>query len=124
MTTARLALIGAPNTGKTTLFNGLTGGRAKVANYPGATVETRSGHFTTPGGNAIELIDLPGIYGLTARSEDERVALAALQGKDDHIDAPDMLLVIVDASELAYPFAHDLADAFTWSANDCLLEYV
>ncbi|MEE9380971.1 MAG: ferrous iron transporter B, partial [Hyphomonadaceae bacterium] len=65
-----------------------------------ATVETRSGHFTTPGGKAIELIDLPGIYGLTARSEDERVALAALQGKDDHIDAPDMLLVIVDAVNL------------------------
>ena len=100
MTTARLALIGAPNTGKTTLFNGLTGGRAKVANYPGATVETRSGHFTTPGGNAIELIDLPGIYGLTARSEDERVALAVLQGTDAHIDTPDMLLVIVDAVNL------------------------
>ncbi|MGD9542238.1 MAG: FeoB small GTPase domain-containing protein, partial [Methylocystis sp.] len=74
MTALRLALVGAPNCGKSTLFNGLTGGRAKVANYPGVTVETRSGRFRTPGGRDIELIDLPGFYGMTPRSMDERVA--------------------------------------------------
>lgn len=96
----RIALIGAPNTGKTTLFNGLTGGRAKVANYPGATVETRKGSFTTPASIAIELIDLPGIYGLNARSQDERVAIAAVKGEDTHITPPDMLLMVVDTVNL------------------------
>ncbi len=96
----QIALIGAPNTGKTTLFNGLTGGRAKVANYPGATVETRKGFFTTPGGKDIQLTDLPGIYGLSARSNDERVAIAALKGEDKHISAPDLLLMVVDTVNL------------------------
>jgi ferrous iron transport protein B len=62
----RLALVGAPNSGKTTLFNGLTGGLAKTANYAGTTVETRTGRFETPGGAVIDLVDLPGIYGLEA----------------------------------------------------------
>ena len=79
--TLRLALVGAPNSGKTTLFNGLTGGIAKTANYAGTTVETRNGKFETPGGASITLVDLPGIYGLEARSLDERVAVEAIQGK-------------------------------------------
>jgi len=78
---ARLALVGAPNSGKTTLFNGLTGGLAKTANYAGTTVETRTGRFETPGGANVTLVDLPGIYGLEARSLDERVAVEAIQGK-------------------------------------------
>ena len=100
MTTARLALVGAPNCGKSTLFNGLTGGRAKVANYPGATVETRSGRFRTTSGRDVELIDLPGIYGLTPRSMDERVAVDMLTGKTPGEAAPDLLLVLIDASNI------------------------
>lgn len=100
MTTARLALVGAPNCGKSTLFNGLTGGRAKVANYPGATVETRSGRFKTPSGRDVELIDLPGIYGLTPRSMDERVAVDMLTGKTIGEAPPGFLLVLIDASNI------------------------
>ena len=100
MSAARLALVGAPNCGKSTLFNGLTGGRAKVANYPGATVETRSGRFKTPAGRDIELIDLPGIYGLTPRSMDERVSVDLLTGKTPGAAPPDMLLVLMDASHI------------------------
>ncbi|HRX39270.1 MAG TPA: ferrous iron transport protein B [Parvularculaceae bacterium] len=97
MTALRLALVGAPNCGKSTLFNGLTGGRAKVANYPGATVETRTGRFKTPEGHDVDLIDLPGIYGLTPRSLDERVSIEMLTGKTHGESAPDMLLVLIDA---------------------------
>lgn len=95
----KLALVGAPNAGKSTLFNGLTGGRAKTANYPGVTVETRWGAFTTPAGRKVELVDLPGVYGLTARSMDERVAIEALEGKLEG-RTPDALLVLVDAGLL------------------------
>ncbi|MFQ5563208.1 MAG: ferrous iron transport protein B [Parvularculaceae bacterium] len=100
MSGLRLALVGAPNCGKSTLFNGLTGGRAKVANYPGATVETRAGRFTTPGGRDVELIDLPGIYGLTPRSRDERIAIDLLTGKARGENAPDMLLILIDAANI------------------------
>ncbi len=96
----RLAFVGAPNTGKTTLFNGLTGGRAKTANYPGVTVERRIGHFETPGGRALQLIDLPGIYGLAGRTLDERVAVDAISGNIADEDAPDLLLIFLDASSL------------------------
>ena len=77
----RLALVGAPNSGKTTLFNGLTGGLAKTANYAGVTVETRMGRLETPGGVLVDLVDLPGIYGLEARSTDERIACDAILGR-------------------------------------------
>ncbi|HXI87866.1 MAG TPA: FeoB small GTPase domain-containing protein, partial [Parvularculaceae bacterium] len=100
MTALRLALVGAPNCGKSTLFNGLTGGRAKVANYPGATVETRAGWFRTPKGREIELIDLPGFYGLTPRSLDGRVAIDAITGKAAGMAPPDLLIVLVDAANL------------------------
>src|SRR5947207_3077380 len=95
----RLALVGAPNSGKSTLFNGLTGGRAKVANYAGVTVERRSGRFETPAGAKVELIDLPGIYGFTTRSLDERIAVDAITGRLSG-EAPDALLVLVDATDL------------------------
>ncbi len=98
--TVRLALVGAPNAGKSTLFNGLTGGRAKVANYPGVTVETRAGRFRTPAGAEVELIDLPGVYGLSARSMDQRVALDVIAGKLDAEAPPDALLVVIDAAQL------------------------
>jgi len=78
--TLRLALLGAPNCGKTSMFNALTGGRAKVANYPGVTVEYRKGEFTLPDGQTIELLDLPGVYGDCGHSMDERVAIDAVRG--------------------------------------------
>lgn len=96
----RLALVGAPNCGKSTLFNGLTGGRAKVANYAGVTVEKRSGAMVTPGGRAVELIDLPGIYGLSARSLDERIAVDVISGREGIEKPPDALLVLIDAADL------------------------
>ena len=100
MTEFKLALVGAPNSGKSTLFNGLTGGRAKVANYAGVTVETRSGFFATPSGRKIKLIDLPGIYGLTARSMDERVALDMISGERGGENKTDALLIVIDAAHL------------------------
>ncbi len=100
MSALRLALVGAPNTGKSTLFNGLTGGRAKVANYAGVTVESRIGRFTTPAGGEVELVDLPGVYGLAARTMDERVTLDALRGARADAAAPDALLVVIDAQSL------------------------
>ncbi|MDZ4869485.1 MAG: ferrous iron transporter B [Alphaproteobacteria bacterium] len=100
MTAFRLALVGAPNSGKSTLFNGLTGGRANVANYAGVTVERRSGTFATPQGRAVELIDLPGIYGLSARSLDERIAVDVIRGAQGEAFAPDALLVLIDAADL------------------------
>src|SRR5690606_23888954 len=97
--TMRLALVGAPNSGKTTLFNGLTGGLAKTANYAGTTVETRTGKFDTPGGANVTLIDLPGIYGLEARSTDERVAVESLRGERGE-PPPDALILVADAANL------------------------
>ena len=99
MTELRLALVGAPNCGKSTLFNGLTGGRAKVANYAGVTVERRIGRFHSPAGQAIDLIDLPGIYGLSGRSLDEKIAVDSIVGASE-MAPPDGLLVLVDASDL------------------------
>ena len=100
MTALRLALVGAPNSGKSTLFNGLTGGRSKVANYPGVTVERRVGHFVTPVGRNVELIDLPGIYGLAARSRDAEIAIHALVGQMAGESPPDAMLVLVEAAIL------------------------
>lgn len=100
MSDVRLALVGAPNCGKSTLFNGLTGGRAKTANYAGVTVERRVGWFTTPAAFRVELLDLPGIYGLTARTLDERVAADTILGRTPGEAAPDGLIVLIDASDI------------------------
>lgn len=96
----RLALLGAPNCGKTSLFNALTGGRAKVANYPGVTVEYRKGQFSTAEGKAAELLDLPGVYGDCGHSMDERVAINAIRGNIDGEARPDGLVFMMDASHI------------------------
>src|SRR6478672_8518571 len=75
-----VALVGPPNCGKTTLFNRLTGLRQKVANFPGVTVEQHTGMAELPDGRPIRLIDLPGVYSLNPRSEDEQVAYDVLTG--------------------------------------------
>src|SRR5579863_5677939 len=93
-----LALVGNPNAGKTTLFNALTGLRAKTANFPGTTVERKVGRLHLDH-KQIVVIDLPGLYSLDSTSPDEKLAADALQGKLEHT-APDAALVVVDATNL------------------------
>lgn len=95
------AIVGPPNSGKSTLFNRLTGLRQKVANYPGVTVEHRSGKVRLAGGQEATLIDLPGIYSLTPCSEDERVAHAVLTGRMPGVPQPDAVIVVLDAGSLS-----------------------
>ncbi|MCP5516274.1 MAG: ferrous iron transport protein B [Verrucomicrobiales bacterium] len=98
-TSALVALIGNPNTGKTTLFNHLTGLRQKIANYPGVTVEKKSGPLRrAPAGCAVEILDLPGAYSLSARSLDERIAVDVLSGVGHR--RPDLVVCVVDATNL------------------------
>src|SRR5687768_683548 len=99
--TLTVALAGNPNSGKTTIFNALTGLRQKVANYPGVTVEKKTGRFELPGGGAwVSVIDLPGTYSLISRSPDELVAMEVLRGLRADTPAPDVVVVVVDASNL------------------------
>src|SRR6266852_5982696 len=93
------ALLGNPNTGKTTLFNALAGMRQRVGNYPGVTVETKKGHLRFAG-QTFELIDLPGTYSLAPRSPDEMVAVDVILGEQKGEARPDVVLSIVDASNL------------------------
>ena len=95
-----VALIGPPNSGKSTLFNRLTGLRQKVANYPGVTVEQRMGLMSGVGRDDLTLIDLPGIYSLTPYSEDARVAVDVLRGKMPGTPKPDAVLLVLDALHL------------------------
>ena len=99
-TALRLALVGNPNCGKTALFNRLTGGRQKVANYAGVTVDRKEGFFATPSGRRARILDLPGTYGLTAASADERVTLDVLQGRHPREVRPDLVIMVVDATNL------------------------
>lgn len=99
----RVALLGNPNTGKTTLFNALSGLRHRTGNYPGVTVDVRKGSLrvTTPGGNFdLELLDLPGTYSLAARSPDELLAVDVVTGQVGESDRPNVLLCMGDASNL------------------------
>src|SRR3974377_673573 len=75
------ALVGTPNSGKTALFNALTGGRQKVANYPGVTVERKAGVLHPPAGRRVNLIDLPGTYSLRGRSPDEALTREVVLGR-------------------------------------------
>src|SRR4051812_41436743 len=97
--TLTVALVGNPNTGKTTLFNSLSGLRQRVGNYPGVTVEMKKG-TARAGDRAFDLIDLPGTYSLAARSPDEMVAVDLLLGHCPGEARPDVILAIVDASNL------------------------
>ncbi|MBN9602938.1 MAG: ferrous iron transporter B [Afipia felis] len=96
----RFALVGTPNSGKTALFNALTGSRQKVANYPGVTVERKTGIFQTPSGHRIDLVDLPGTYSLRGRSPDEEVTRDMVLGRINTEAQPDLLLCVADATNL------------------------
>ena len=95
-----VVLIGPPNSGKSTLFNSLTGLRQKVANYPGVTVEQRMGLMAGVGRDDLTLIDLPGIYSLTPYSEDARVAVDVLRGRMPGTPKPDAVLLVLDSLHL------------------------
>ncbi|HEU5336659.1 MAG TPA: FeoB small GTPase domain-containing protein, partial [Terriglobales bacterium] len=95
-----LALVGPPNSGKSTLFNNLTGLRQKVANFPGVTVEQRAGRLRGHPGDALTVLDLPGIHSLSPHSEDERVAADVLQGRMPGTSQPDAVVLILDATNL------------------------
>lgn len=97
--TRAVLLAGNPNCGKTTLFNGLTGSRGRTGNYPGVTVERRAAPLTLPGGERIELVDLPGTYSLTARSGEEQVAVDAIL--PPHGAPPAAVVVVADATTLS-----------------------
>ena len=94
------ALVGNPNAGKSALFNALTGARQKIANYPGVTVERKAGRLVLPSGEPMELTDLPGSYGLHATSPDEEVTRRVIMGELPGIAAPEVLVVVLDASNL------------------------
>ncbi|MGH8512015.1 MAG: FeoB small GTPase domain-containing protein, partial [Gammaproteobacteria bacterium] len=94
-----IAVVGNPNVGKSTVFNALTGLRQKVANYPGVTVERRLGILTLDHGE-VHLVDLPGMYSLSAQSPDEMVALDVLLGRIPDLGTPDAVLIVADASNL------------------------
>ncbi|QLB58294.1 ferrous iron transporter B [Acinetobacter indicus] len=96
----RIALVGNPNCGKTSLFNHLTGTRQKVANYAGVTVERKVGHFNLPSGKSVRVLDLPGTYSLNAASPDEAITRDVVQGKLAEEGQQDAFLCVVDATNL------------------------
>src|SRR5712692_11170637 len=96
-----VAIVGPPNSGKSTLFNRLTGLRQKVANFPGVTVEHRMGRVKLEPGREIYVVDLPGVYSLTPRTEDERVTHDVLLGEMKNLPRPDAVLLILDSTNLA-----------------------
>lgn len=94
-----VGLIGNPNAGKTSIFNALTGGNAKVGNYPGVTVEKMSGRFKIDDLN-IEIVDIPGLYSMTPMSKDEEIATAAIRGDNDLERRANVMLIALDATNL------------------------
>jgi len=95
-----VALVGTPNSGKTSLFNALTGSRQKVANYPGVTVERKEGSFVTPLGRQVSLVDLPGTYSLRGRSPDEEITRDMVLGRTAGEALPDLVLCVADSTNL------------------------
>ncbi len=96
----RVALVGNPNSGKTAMFNALTGSRQKVANYAGVTVERKEGQLTAPSGRRVTVLDLPGTYSLRARSPDEAVTRDAVLGRLAGESLPDVVVCVADATNL------------------------
>ena len=95
----RVALVGNPNTGKSTLFNTLTGLNQKIGNFPGVTVDKKTGYSTLPDGRTAEIIDLPGTYSLYPKSQDESIVFSILADKSNLL-TPDLIVVIIDATNL------------------------
>ncbi|RZJ41732.1 MAG: ferrous iron transporter B, partial [Brevundimonas sp.] len=98
--TARVALVGNPNSGKTALFNALTGSHQKVANYAGVTVERKEGFIRSASGRTLSVLDLPGTYSLRARSPDEEVTRDAVLGRLAGEVPPDVIVAVADATNL------------------------
>jgi ferrous iron transport protein B len=96
-----VALVGPPNCGKTTVFNRLTGLRQRVGNFPGVTVEHHTGYVRDDSGNELAIIDLPGVYSLTPKSEDERVTVDVLNGTMPGITRPDGIILVLDSTNLS-----------------------
>ena len=96
----RVALVGNPNCGKSSLFNRLTGSQQKVANYAGVTVELKRGLMKTAQGKSITLLDLPGTYTLNPGAEDEAVACQVIRGESLQEAAPDLVVAVLDATRL------------------------
>ena len=103
-TSLNLALVGTPNSGKTSLFNALTGSRQRAANYPGVTVERKSGVFQTPAGRSIAVVDLPGTYSLRGRSPDELITREVVLGEMRNETVPDCIVCVADATNLRLSF--------------------
>ena len=95
-----VAVVGPPNSGKTTLFNRLTKLRQKVGNFPGVTVEHHTGYVRDANGEEVALVDLPGVYSLTPKSEDEKVAVDVLTGNMAGMSAPDAVIVVLNSTNL------------------------
>lgn len=95
-----IAVVGNPNAGKTSVFNALTGLRQKVANYPGVTVEKKTGSITAPDGRKANIHDLPGLYSLVPKSMDDKITVDVLWGHSQEIPKLDLVVVIADASNL------------------------
>ncbi|MFD2144410.1 ferrous iron transport protein B [Mucilaginibacter antarcticus] len=95
----RIALVGNPNTGKSTLFNVLTGLNQKIGNFPGVTVDKKVGYYKLPDGRIAEVVDLPGTYSLYPKSQDESIVFSVLADRANDLN-PDLVIVIVDASNL------------------------
>jgi ferrous iron transport protein B len=98
--TLRIALVGNPNCGKTALFNQLTGGRQKVANYAGVTIERKEGRFVAPSGRMLQILDLPGAYSFDTVSPDEKITRDVLEGNYPGEAPPDLIVCVADATNL------------------------
>ena len=96
----RLALVGTPNSGKTSLFNALTGARQRATNYPGVTVEKKVGMFETPAHFDVTVIDLPGTYSLRGRSPDEAITRDMVLGRIENERPPNVILCVADATNM------------------------